>query len=67
MTGGGRQGRTENVFLQAVEVPPERRSAFLAEACGGDAELRKEVESLLRHHQPASNSEIGRASCRERV
>ena len=31
----------------ALERPAEQRSAFLAEACGGDDELRREAESLL--------------------
>ena len=42
--------RVRDVFLAAVELPPEQRPAFLAEACGGDAELRAEVERLLAAH-----------------
>src|SRR5260221_8589123 len=39
-------------LLQAVlEQQPEARQAFLAAACGGDAELRQEVETLLQFHQ----------------
>jgi eukaryotic-like serine/threonine-protein kinase len=39
------------VFSDAVERPPAERQAFVAEACGGDAELRAEVESLLAAHE----------------
>jgi hypothetical protein len=35
------------VFHAALERAPEERAAFLAEACGADAALRAEVESLL--------------------
>jgi serine/threonine protein kinase/Tfp pilus assembly protein PilF len=38
--------RIEYLFYAALELE-EGRTAFLDEACGGDAELRKEVESLL--------------------
>ena len=32
----------------ALELPREQRASFLDRACAGDAELRREVESLLR-------------------
>jgi serine/threonine protein kinase/TolB-like protein/Tfp pilus assembly protein PilF len=35
------------LYRAALEVEPERRAAFLAEACDGDEMLRQEVESLL--------------------
>src|SRR5690349_15031764 len=35
------------IFADAVERPAADRSAFIANACGTDAELRAEVESLL--------------------
>ena len=38
----------ERLYHSALECPPERRSAFLKEASGGDEDLRREVESLLR-------------------
>ncbi len=37
----------EEIFFAAVELPPAQRSAYLAQACGEDAELRREVEHLL--------------------
>jgi hypothetical protein len=37
----------ERLFHQALARPVGERAAFLAEACAGDDELRREVESLL--------------------
>src|SRR5262245_49884969 len=37
----------ESIFFAALEKPPGERSAFLDEACGQDAELRRRVERLL--------------------
>ena len=36
----------DRVFAAALERDPAERAAFLAEACGGDAKLRAEIESL---------------------
>src|ERR1700693_6182406 len=40
--------RIEYLFYEALELEHDRRDAFLDQACNSDAELRKEVESLLR-------------------
>jgi serine/threonine protein kinase/tetratricopeptide (TPR) repeat protein/TolB-like protein len=48
--GSDRWLRTKAVLAAALEQAPDRRSAFLDEACGGDADLRSEVESLLDAH-----------------
>ncbi len=42
-----------DVFNRVLDAPPEQRPALLADACGGDAELRGEVESLLAHDDSA--------------
>ncbi len=39
--------QVEQVFQSALELQPAERAAFLAKACGDDAELRHEVEALL--------------------
>src|SRR5262249_11536937 len=45
----------KSIFLAAVEqVTPEERAAFLAEACGGDEELRRRIDTLLRAHDGPS-------------
>jgi eukaryotic-like serine/threonine-protein kinase len=41
--------RVKQIVDQAMARDPSAREGFLAEACGDDAELRAEVESLLRH------------------
>ena len=46
--------RAKDLFLSALELPLEARAAFLAEACGEDATLRLEVESLLQFHDAAN-------------
>jgi hypothetical protein len=42
-----RWSATERIFLAALERPVEARAAFVAEACGNDDALRREVQSLL--------------------
>ena len=44
----------QKIFDEALKRKTEERAAFLNEACGDDAELRAEVESLLKHHLEAS-------------
>jgi len=44
------------VFEQALETPEGSRAALLDEVCGGDGELRAEVESLLQHHERLDDS-----------
>jgi eukaryotic-like serine/threonine-protein kinase len=39
--------RIRKIFDEASARPPEERATLLNEACGGDAELRAEVETLL--------------------
>ena len=46
--------QVQKLFEEALKRKPEERAAFLDEACGGDAELRREVESLLAHHDEAT-------------
>ena len=48
--------RVEEVFLAAVEQPdPARRATYLDVACGGDADFRRRVETLL-----AAQPQVGR-------
>jgi hypothetical protein len=42
-----REDRIRGIFLDAVELPLDRRGAFLDDACHGDAALRSEVERLI--------------------
>ena len=45
--------RLNDVFAAACAQPPGARAALLAEACGDDLEMRREVESLLASHDAA--------------
>jgi len=45
----------ENIFHAVLEAEPVRRSAVLSDLCGGDEALRREVESLLAHHEKADD------------
>jgi len=41
----------EEIFQSVLDCAPENRAAFLDSACGGDADLRGEIESLLTSHE----------------
>ena len=43
----GRWQQIQSLFDQVVDAPPDEQAARLANACGGDGELRRSVESLL--------------------
>jgi len=45
--------RLEEIFNAARKLPPQERAAFLERACGGDAELRRQADSLLAAHDQA--------------
>jgi non-specific serine/threonine protein kinase/serine/threonine-protein kinase len=45
--------RVETVFQSALDVAPENRERFLAEACAGDEGLRREVEGLIEGYEAA--------------
>jgi Tol biopolymer transport system component/serine/threonine protein kinase len=45
--------QVQELYLDALEVDAGQRAAFLREACAGDEELRREVESLLTAHEDA--------------
>src|SRR5688572_14118190 len=45
--GDPRWARVKALFLDALEVSEAERSGFLADACGGDVDLQREVLSLL--------------------
>ncbi len=47
--------RLEALFYEALDIDPAARSEFLDRACTGDADLRREVEKLLR----ASEETVG--------
>ena len=54
--------RTKKILEDGLKLAPEKRSAFLDSACGGDAELRSEVESLIAAHEEAGSGFLGVAA-----
>ena len=48
-----RWAQIKDLFNRAIDEPVHRHAAYLAEACGGDDELRAEVERLLAAHAGA--------------
>jgi tetratricopeptide (TPR) repeat protein len=42
-----RHDRIRDIFIEAVNLPLDRRAVFLDEACYGDVNLRSEVERLI--------------------
>jgi serine/threonine protein kinase len=44
----------EEIFNQALSLPPEARPVFLDHACAGDPAIRASVEELLRSYDDAS-------------
>jgi len=47
--------RVEELYHRTLEQDESRRAEFLKQSCGGDEQLRKEVESLLAHEKEAEN------------
>jgi serine/threonine protein kinase len=45
----------ETLYNDALSLTPNERVAFLDRACGGDMDLRRELESLLAYERPAEN------------
>jgi serine/threonine protein kinase/tetratricopeptide (TPR) repeat protein len=45
----------EAVFQAALDLPPDERSKFIAEACADDKDLCKQVEVLIRQHDEAGD------------
>ncbi|HET7924964.1 MAG TPA: protein kinase, partial [Rhodanobacteraceae bacterium] len=66
--------RVRDLFAEALDLPADRRSAWLAGQCGDDAATRAEVERLLRadakaqdfmEHPPASLADAAGAAAGE--
>ena len=49
----------ETIFEAAIQKPnPAERAAYLEGACGGDLELRRRVEALMRSHHGRSGGRL---------
>jgi serine/threonine protein kinase len=49
-----RFGRIEHIYHEALKRPEEKRSAFLAQSCACDEDLRQEVDRLLAYDHSAA-------------
>ena len=47
--------RIDRIARAAVELPTDEIAAYLDSACGGNPELRHEVESLILYQQKANS------------
>jgi serine/threonine protein kinase/tetratricopeptide (TPR) repeat protein len=47
--------QVEAIFQAALDLLPEKRGQYLAEACCGDLSLKSDVETLLSQHESAGN------------
>ena len=47
--------KIEKIYHSALELSAHQRDAFLRDSCEDDAELRREVESLLSLEKQAAN------------
>ena len=56
--GDPSRARVDDIFLDAIEMPPSARSGFLDEACGGDERLRRKVEALLEADAAAGGADF---------
>lgn|SRR5262245_38014679 len=48
--------QVKQIFQSAIERPASERDGFISEACAGDPELRREVESLISSNDQAGES-----------
>jgi eukaryotic-like serine/threonine-protein kinase len=59
--------RADNILQSTLKRPAEERDAFLRVACGGDAELEREVRSLLKWNGDSATDLAGRTFSHYRI
>src|SRR5262249_38288511 len=47
--------KVRELFLEALKLQPDERSALLADACGEDRALRARLDALLKAHEEAGS------------
>ena len=45
----------DEIFQTAIELAPDERGTYITSACTGDAELQRQVETLLTHYEAAGD------------
>lgn len=53
--------RIEQLYHLVLEQPPDERASWLIEACAGDEQLRREIETLLAANDQAESFLTGHA------
>ena len=48
--------KASEIFAGAIAIPQSAWGDFVSKACGGDADLEREVSSLLSYHVPESRA-----------
>jgi serine/threonine protein kinase/Tol biopolymer transport system component len=62
VTTAARWERVKEMLEAALRLPVGERPAYLDKECGDDAELRREVESLIASHEKAGSQFLGVAA-----
>lgn len=65
--GPDRWRQVSEIFEGALALTPEEREQYLAAKCGTDESLRNEVQSLISHHQKASDANFIATPATERA
>jgi predicted ATPase len=55
----GRWERTKEILEHALRLAPQERQAYLGPACGADAGLRRELDSLIASYDEAGSAFLG--------
>jgi len=55
----GRWERGKEILEQALRLAPQERQAYLGATCGADADLRRELESLIASYEEAGSGFLG--------
>jgi eukaryotic-like serine/threonine-protein kinase len=64
MTTAARWERVKEMLEGALRLPDGERAAYLDKECGEDAELRREVESLIASYEKAGSQFLGVAAAK---
>ncbi len=51
--------QVEKIFQAALDLTPEERNRFVSEACANDLELKRDVLTLLSHHESGESLQPG--------
>lgn len=60
MYSGDRWQRLGDLFDATVDLPPDQQREFLDQSCGGDLELRRELEEMLGLTKDPDNVPVGK-------